>query len=93
MVAVQRKHVATKKKGTRRLNRMPHFGCYAKFFQTRFPQGCICLRRSGWVKIAISGRCSNRMPPGITNPNVKKHVVSLGGTYFRFRVRFKLVTI
>lgn len=64
-----------------------------KVSQTKFPKGCICLRRSGWVKIAISGRCSNRMPPGITNPNVKKHVVSLGGTYFRFRVRFKLVTI
>lgn len=73
-----------KEKGTRRLNRMPRFVCHAKFSQTRFPQDCICLRRSGWVKIAISGRCPNRMPPGITTPNVKKHVVSLGGHLFSF---------
>ena len=50
----------------------------------KYLQGCICLRRSGWVKIAISGRCPNRMPPGITTPNVKKHAVSLGGHLFSF---------
>lgn len=92
MVTTQRKHVSTKKQGTRRLNRVPRFVCHAKFPRRNFPKAA-SAKKFQVVKIAISGRCSNRMPPGITNPNVKKHAVSLGGTYFRFRVQAKLVTI